>query len=227
MSSKKFRCKIEEVPVLGEFIVSSAEKDINDFYDYSTVFTTDYLATIRAKIEVCNELAQSPAITKELKVIAQQLYVKSRNLRSKLNALEKYLKLGAGSLDIAENEIGLKSVKANISRHSIERLLLNLATVLKTVKRNLAVLKQYGLKEELIDEIETQLQEINSLNEKQNELISKRNRQTEENIEKFNNLWISLKPILNTARAIYQGVDETKMSSYIISQLKKRINAKS
>jgi hypothetical protein len=79
----------------------------------------------------------------------------------------------------------------------------------------------------LIDEIETQLREINSLNEKHNKLISKRNRLTGENVEKFNDLWNSLKPIFDTAKAIYQGADKVKLKNYTIAQLMKRINAKS
>jgi hypothetical protein len=31
MSAKRFKCKVEEVPVLGGFVVNSAEKDIDDF----------------------------------------------------------------------------------------------------------------------------------------------------------------------------------------------------
>jgi hypothetical protein len=226
MNTKKFRCKIEEVPVLGEFIVNSAEKDINDFNNYSTVFTINYLATIRAKIEVCNELIQSSIVTKELKSVTRQLYDKSMKLRVKLNALEGYLKLGADNLDIAVKDIDLKSVRSDISRHNIEGLILNMKTVLNVVKRNQAVLEMQGLKPKLVEQIENQLQEINSLNEKQNEFISKRNRLTDANIEKFNDLWKSLQSILNTAKAIYKGIDEVKLKDYTITVLKKRVNAK-
>jgi hypothetical protein len=223
MNTKKFRCKIEEVPVLGEFIVNSAEKDINDFNNYSAVFTINYLATIRAKIEVCNELIKSSIITKELKSVTRQLYDKSKKLRVKLNALEGYFKLGADNLDIAVKDIDLKSVRSDISRHNIEGLILNMKVILNIVKRNQAVLETQGLQQKLIEQIESQLQEINSLNEKQNEFISKRNRLTDANIEKFNDLWKSLQPILNTARAIYKGVDEVKLKDYTITILKKRI----
>jgi hypothetical protein len=227
MSTKIFSCKIEELPVIGEFVVNSVEKDINDFSSYSPVFTINYLAVVRSKIDVCKELVKSSVVTKELKSVTQKLYDKSNNLRVKLNTLEGYLKLGGKKLDVAVKDIGLKSVRRDISKSNIEGLISNMQTALVAVKRNLPVLEAQGLKQTLIDEIETQIREISSLNEEQNALISKRNRLTDENIEKFNDLWNSLKPIFDTAKAIYRGTDKVKLKDYTVVQLRKRINAES
>jgi DNA-binding transcriptional regulator GbsR (MarR family) len=224
MSTKNFKCKIEEVPVLGEFIVNSVEKDIDDFNNYSSLFTADYLVPIKAKIEVCKELAKSSIVSKELKATTQKLYDDANNLRGKLNALEGYLKLGADSLDIAVKDFDLKNLRLAISKHNIEGVIATAKTVLVAVKRNLPVLNARGLRQELIDEIETQLEEINSLNEKQNDLISQRNRLTDENISKFNDLWESLQPILTVAKAIYSA-DKVKLKDYTVSQLLRRMNA--
>jgi hypothetical protein len=70
-----------------------------------------------------------------------------------------------------------------------------------------------------------QIIEISALNVKQNDLVSKRNRLTKQNIEMFNDLWESLQPVLKTAKAIYRGVDDVKLKDYTIAQLLKRINA--
>jgi hypothetical protein len=224
MSNKKFPCKTEEVPVIGEFIVNSAEQDIRDFNSYSSVFTIDYFATIRVKIKVCKELVKSSVVTKELKNATRQLYGESKSLRTKLNVLEGYLKLGADRLDIAFKDMGLSNARLHISNGNIEGLISDMQTLLIGVKRNLPVLEAQGLKQTLIDEIETQTQNINSLNLKQNTLISKRNRLTSENLDKFNDLWDNLKSILTAARAMYRGIDEVKLKDYTITQLKKRIN---
>jgi hypothetical protein len=227
MRIRIFPCKIEDVPVIGEFVVNSVERDLNDFSGYSSLFTIDYLVSIKIKIGVCKELVKSSVIAKELKFATQKLYDKSNNLRVKLNTLEGYLKLSADDLDVAVNDVNIKSVRQNISRGNIEGVLSSMKTALVAVKRNMPALEAKGLKQSLIDEIETQLQEINSLNDKQNELISKRNRLTSENIDKFNDLWSSLKPIFDTAKAIYRGVDDVKLKDYTIAHLKKRTSVKS
>jgi hypothetical protein len=223
MRNKKIPCKTEEVPVIGEFIVNSAEQDISDFNNYSSVFSSDYFATIKTKIEICRELVKSSMVAKELKTVTRLLYDTSKGLRTKLNVLEGYLKLGADKLDIMLNDVGLKNIRRDITKHNVEGLLSNMETALIAVKRNLPVLETQGLRQSLIDEIEIQLQEINALNLKQNTLIAKRNRLTSENIDKFNDLWNNLKLIMIAARAIYRNIDEVKLKDYTITQLKKRI----
>jgi hypothetical protein len=216
---------MEDLPQIGEFIVNSAERDIKDFNGYSPIFTIDYFAMVRSKIEVCRELAKSTMVSKELKGITLQLYDKFKSFRAKWNALEVYLKSGAKNLDVALKDIGLKNVKTDITKGNVEGLLLNLKTVLTVARRNLPALAALGLKQTHIDEIETQFLEISLLNEKQNELMRKHNRFTDETVNRFNELWHNLRLIINVAKAIYQEVDEVKLEDYIFSQVKKRINA--
>jgi hypothetical protein len=225
MITKKFTCKIEELPTIGEFILERAVKDLADLGAYSSLFTSEYLATIKSKIVACKELVASSTVTKELKAVTQQLYDKSKGLRIKINVLEGYLKIGAKELDILLEDVGLKSVRNDITRCNTEGLILNMQKALTAVKRNLPVLEAKGLKPELIGDIETQIQEIDALNVKQNNLISDRSRLTKANLELFNDLWDSLHPILDAARAIYRGVDDVKLKDYTMLQLKKRINA--
>jgi hypothetical protein len=225
MMVKKFQCKIEDVPVLGEFLLSSLRKDLKDFSSFSSMFTPEYLVKIEGKISDCKELTSSSTISKELKSVTKQLTDKSKGMRVKLNVVEGYLKLGKSDLDIAVEDFGLKSVRNNISRSNIEGLILNIQTLLVSVKRNQSVLETKGFKPSIISDIETQINEINVLNTKQNDLISNRNRLTKQNISLFNDLWENLLPIVETAKALYRSVDEVKLKDYTIAQLVKRINA--
>jgi hypothetical protein len=225
MMTKKFQCKIEDVPIIGEFLLSSVKKDINDFSGFSSTFTPEFLTTIETKISSCKELTSSSTIVKELKAVTKQIRDKSKGLRVKLNVLEGYLKLSKGTLDIAVEDAGLKNVRHNISRFNIEGLISNVQTLLVAVKRNQSVLEAKGFKPSIINDLETQINEINVLNTKQNDLISDRNRTTKQNITLFNDLWENITPIVETAKALYRGVDETKLKDYTIAQLIKRINA--
>jgi hypothetical protein len=225
MTTKKFPCKIEELPTIGEFVLEGVQKDLDDFSGYSSLFTPEYLEAIKNKIVACKELVASSTVAKELKAVTLQLYGKSKHLRIKVNALEGYLKICAKELDILLEDVGLKSVRNDITRCNMEGLLLNVRKALTAVKRNLPVLEAKGLKPELIGDIETQIQEIDALNVKQNNLTSDRSRLTKANIEQFNDLWDSLHPILDTAKALYRGVDDVKLKDYTILQLKKRVNA--
>ncbi|MDR3245769.1 MAG: hypothetical protein LBT50_04985 [Prevotellaceae bacterium] len=225
MTTKKFPCKIEELPTIGEFILECVRKDFADFSSYSFLFTPEYPEIIQKKIVTCKELVASSTVAKELKAVTQQLYDKSKQLRIQMNVLEGYLKIGAKEMDILLEDVGLKSVRHNITHKNTEGLILNVQKALTAVKRNLPALTATGLKPELIGDIEKQMQTIDALNVKQNNLISERSRLTKANIELFNDLWDSLRPILATAKALYRGVDEVKLKDYTMLQLKKRINA--
>jgi hypothetical protein len=223
---KIFYYKIEDLPVIGEFVLNSLRRDIADFNDFSSMFTPDFLKTIEMKINSCKGFISSSGITKELKKVTQDLYYKSNILRLKINMLEGYFKLGANDLDVLVEDVGFKSVRNNITRHNTEGVLSNMQMIMTIVERNQSVLKSKGLKPKMIKNIEEQIHEINELNMIQNEMISKRNRLTEKNIGMFNDLWTSLQPVLKTAKAIYRGVDEAKLKDYTVAQLVKRINAR-
>ncbi|MDR2120464.1 MAG: hypothetical protein LBP64_06285 [Tannerella sp.] len=224
MNTKRFPCKIKEVPVIGALIVSFFERDMKDFKKHSPVFNSGYPAIITAKISACHAQIASFATTRELKVTTWQLHEKAMHLRSKLNSLEGCLKLSARNTDADVNEIGLKQVRREIYRHNVKGVVSKLKPALITIKHNQPLLEAAGLKTSLIDEIESLLREIISLHEKQNRLTLRCSKSTKIDIERFNDLWDSLQPVLTAAKTIYRGVDKAKMKDYNVSQLKQRIN---
>jgi hypothetical protein len=227
MAKKFFPVKLEELPVIGEFVLNSAKKDLSEFSAFSSLFSSDYLMKIEAKNTACRELVSSSTISKELKAVTQQLKDKSGGLRVKLNSLEGYLILAASDLDISVPDVGLKNVRHVIANGNTEGLLSNMKKSLTAVKRNLPALEAKGLSPKWVDGMEAEMKVIDLLNAKQNDLISERNRLTESNTLVCNELWESLQPILKTAKAIYKGVDDAKLKDYTIIQLVKRINADS
>jgi hypothetical protein len=216
---------LEDVPTIAAFIIDRLEEDLDDFNAFSTIFNPAYIASVRGKIDICKDLISSSSVAKELKSVTQKISDDSGRLRVKLNALEGYLKLAATELDITVTDVGIKTVRNAITRGNTEGVTANIRQLLAAVKRNSTVLETKGLNPDLLSEIETQTQEIETLNVKQNDLISTRNRLTEKNTETFNDLWKSLQPIMETAKAIYRGVNPTKLKDYTVLQLQKRINA--
>jgi hypothetical protein len=219
-----FQCSISDLPVLGEFLLESLGRDINDFSNYSPLFTTSYSDSIRAKIVTCREVTRSWIFIKELKSVTETLYSSIKALRVTINPVEGYVKLAAASLDVAVDDVGLKEVRRSIGRGNAETLVPAVAELLSTLRRNIAALQAVGLQESVLTAIEEQTAAIDALNVKQNELESRRNRVTEQDIDVFNDLWFALQPILETGRALYRGVDAAKLKDYTIAQLKKRLH---
>jgi hypothetical protein len=224
-TKKLFQCKFEDLPTIGEFAVGSARRDLADFSDFSPVFTPVYLDGIEGKIAVCRKKVRSWVVVRNLKSTTGKLNAVTRSLRVKLNALEGYLKLAAGELDVNLSDTGLSAVRSAISRGNTEGVIAGVTNMLVIVSRNRSVLEAWGMKPVLPDEIAAKTQEINVLNVRQNELENERNRLTEENTELFNDLWKALSPVFETGKALYRGVNGAKVKDYTVTQLVKRINA--
>ncbi|MDR2041672.1 MAG: hypothetical protein LBP98_05075, partial [Tannerella sp.] len=121
-------------------------------------------------------------------------------------------------------DVGLKEVRKSIDNSNAETLVPAVADLLSTLRRNLSALQAVGLQASRLEAIEQQTLAIDSLNVKQNELESERNRITEQDIDVFNDLWLALQPILETGKALYRGTDEAKLKDYTLAQLKKRLH---
>jgi hypothetical protein len=222
---REFRCKVEELPVIGEFVLNSANRDATDFQRFSPIFTPEYLGRIEGKIKTCKEVVPSSVIARQLKATTETLKKMSDSIRLSLNVLEGYLKLAADELDIRIKDIGLAAIRRSISHGNTEGLTVNVRTMLVAVKRNQAALEAKGLRPGLLDDILTQIQEIETLNLKQNTLQSDRTLTTAEDLEAFNDLWRAIKPLFDTGKALYRGVNAVKLNDYTLTHLVKRINA--
>ncbi|MDR2040997.1 MAG: hypothetical protein LBP98_01610 [Tannerella sp.] len=219
-----FQCSISDLPVIGEFLLESLGRDINDFSAYSPLFTTSYRDGVRAKILACRGLTRAWTLIKELKTVTGKLYADMNALRVRLNPVEGYLKLAAASLDVAVADAGLKEVRKSISNGNAETLVPAVAEFLATLRRNLSALQAVGLQANQLDAIEQHTLAIDALNVRQNKLESERNRVTEQDVDAYNDLWLALQPILKTGKALYRGTDKAKLKDYTFVQLEKRLH---
>lgn len=148
-----FPCRIEELPPIGKFLVSSAKNDLADFSKFSPTFTDEFVEGIVQKVAACDEVISSSVVSKKLKTVTENLKQTYIGLRLPLNQLEGYLNLSGGKLDIAVNDFGLKEVRKGISKGNVEGIIACGQKMLIHVKRNQEVLEEQGMKPELPEEI--------------------------------------------------------------------------
>ena len=224
MEEKKFNCKMEDVPVITGFALTSMENDKVDFLAFSPMFADPFMDNVRSKRIVCIELVKSKDVVKQQKAITQQISVKLNELRVSLHPVEGYLKLAGDSLDIQLADFGLNDLRNDISKENVEGVISESQSFVTNLKRNEAVLQTKGLKTEMITDITDLVAEIALLNQQQNNLKNKRSRVASDNLKDFNELWDMLTSILNAGRAMYRGVDNVKLKEYTLSNLLKRVH---
>jgi hypothetical protein len=225
MSKKVFPFKIEELPVVGDFLLSSYGRDLSDFVAYSPIFNPEFRTGIELKITHCRSAVRSASLSKELKKITTTLTATYSGLRPLLNRLEGYINLSENELDIAPKDFGMKALRTAISKGDVEGITARMQMLLGVMKRNSTSLETKGLSEEMLVDFEKRIEEMNALNRRQNEIMSSRNLLTEDNIRQFNDLWKELQHIIKTGQALYKGIDPVKVKDYTLTHLRKQINA--
>jgi len=223
MEKKRFNGKMEDLPIMLGFVLSSMERDKDDFIRYSLIFNDPYAVEVRKKQMECYEIIKSTDVLKHQKVVKTQIDAGLVKLRLGLNQMEGYLKLAEGSIDIPLSDFGVKTIRGAVAKSDLEKIIQQGHTLINNLKRNQAVLLLKGLKPETILALEALITELNGLNEKHNTKKNERSRTASDNMTVFNNLSDTLDSILNVGRAMYRGVDNVKLREYTMASLLKRV----
>jgi hypothetical protein len=220
---RKFTCKLEDVPAVAGYLAQRVRADLADFVEFSDTFSEDYVTGLVTKTNQCSQLISSDVLTNEIKTITAQIGEKIGKLRINLNKLDVFLGLADGEMTVSADSIGTKLVRESIVNGSSEGIVAKTHQLLAGVNNNLGVLQTKGLKPALVAEIKQLADDLEVLGNDQNFKITERNRHTDENIAVFNQLWDMNLFITNTGKALYKGVDATKVSDYTMTTILKRI----
>ena len=213
---------MEEMPTLAGFVLSCVTRDLADFTDYSAIFNQEYLTDLDAKRKACTELIMTDSVNIALKATTARLYEQLKNLRILLVRIEGYMNMAKTGL--SGERLGIKKLRSHLDRKNVEGVVLNGRSFVNNLTENKTVLMAKGLKQEQIDSLTTLLNTLESLNNEQNELMSKRAQNCLNNMGAFNNLWDVLLPVLQAGKAIYKATNEAKLKDYTLTHLKKRMN---
>ncbi len=223
MDSKKFNCKMQDIPVIVGFLLASMERDKADFINYSPIFADSFMANVRTKQAECYEIVKSDDVLKLQKVAKTQIETAVTQLRVQLNKCEGYLKMAESELNIKVDDFGVKSTRTAMSKSDMEKTILEGRTLVANLNRNVAALTAKGLKQAGIDEIAALVNEIDTLNEKHNALKNDRSRAAGDNYSKLNEMWDIIGTIVAAGRAMYKGVDAIKLREYTLTNLQRRV----
>ncbi len=223
MEKKKFNCKMQDIPVIAGFLLSSMERDKADFISFSPMYADPFMANLRDKQNECYEIVKAADVLKHQKVVKTQIDQNLTLLRVLLNKNEGYLKLAEKELDIKLDDFGIKAIRSAMTRSDLEKIISEGRSLVVNLKRNATILNAKGLKEAGIDEVATAITELNTLNEKHNTLKNDRSRAAGDNYAMLNETWDLLNMITSAGRALYRGSDAIKLKEYTMSNLQKRV----
>jgi hypothetical protein len=215
-------CKTEEIPVIGQFVLDTVQRDLPDFTAAAPDIDQAYLDNIVTKQGVINALVTRAEKTGELKGVTQSLYGRMDSLKPKLDLLEIKLKRASGQLAKPIAEFGLPKLRANIKKRNAEATIAALAVLLREIDTNTLALEAKGFTAAMRQEFVDNRTFIDSHNRLQNTLINQSSELTADNKALLLDYWRSIAELLGIGKLIYKN-DPVKAKEYTFTNLRTRV----
>ena len=222
--SLKITCRIEELSVLGGFLLSSMESSLGDFTAYAPDMDGAYVAAVYAELAVISALKQPKQVTAERKVITMRIYEESLLLREQMNLLEGYA-MRADGLSIDWMDLGISAVRTKIKSKDVEGLLSAVAFLISNVEDNMAALSAVGYTASQHAALTAAVAGLKVDVVAHNDMRNERNNLATENYAKFNAFWLRLQDIADAGKRIYRWTAPNRVDDFTISTLIGRMRA--
>lgn len=219
---KKFPCRIEELPVIGGFVFNTFTNDAAGFIRYSPEFEAPFPENFEAKITEVEEIINPKQLTGKQKIETQNIYSNMIATRDLLNKLEGYIGF-ASNLSIPKKDFGVKEVRDKITSIDAEAYLKKMKDLMNNVNDNLVPLQEKGFTLQAKSELENMITQVKAGTMKRNEIIERKEKLVQENLEKLNELWDMIKKVMVTGKTLYQNTDFAKTNEYKLKTLRHRV----
>jgi hypothetical protein len=224
MTTQIYNCKREEVPVIGRYILFPLKRDFNDFSTFlPKIFTNDYIPNLERKIDEVNNLLNPQIETVELKNTTNRLYLTMDGLIDPANRLAGYVNFAKNAVQISAKDFGLTPLKRRIHARDAEGVLQNLRLVIANIEKYRPQLVEYGLSEDIVERFTQALTAIETDNQQQFEIVSRRKTIVENNMAVINDLYKTIIEVCNVGKTLYKGKNDMRVKDYTFNELKKKV----
>ena len=222
MTTRKFTLRIEEMPVVGGFLLKSFDTDKAHFQAYSPDFNPAYKTAFQAKLTTVEAIVNPKKIQAELKKITDNMYSATEGLRSQLQLLEGYVKR-AQNLTILPKDFGISALRDKIAKKDQEAVIENLKVLFQNIDDNLAALQAKGFTATAYNKLKASRDSIKTANQSQNEKMNQKQKLVEDNIGILNELWGIMNDIMDAGKRIAKSNSQLNIDYYTKTKLQKRV----
>jgi hypothetical protein len=222
-TSKKFRCKQEELVVICEYVHTCFLRDLPDFNAFASTLDSTYLIGFKAKIEAMRGIVFPQDKTKELKTVTARLYAGMDALADILDRINGYLLLAKGSDVPTAADFGTIILKRKIHSRDAEGILKNLQQVIANTEKFSQQLAAQGWQPEMLEQLHACFTQISADNQNQYELTSARRLLSAENRNALAALYAQLMEICNIGKMLYKKSQPAKLPDYTFVALLKKV----
>ncbi|MBI1225756.1 MAG: hypothetical protein GC192_11015 [Bacteroidetes bacterium] len=224
---KKFQGRHEEQPAVAQFLLSSFNRDLALFTDYSGDFNAAYATNFAAQIASVNTVVYPLQLTKEGKLVTARIATNLDRLKTLNKLVESYVDRAGAALTVAPDDFGCRDLRKKLSKKDVEAVITSLRTVLQNMDANLTALTAKGLKAATKTEMAALPAALTTDNTLQNDNIQARNQLMNDNIDLFDALFEAMQDVSKTGKVIHSTLSGTpeRVPDYTMAVLLRRVRA--
>lgn len=220
---RNYGCKNEELPVLARFLLFSFRNNMTEFTAFSPKFDEAYLQLFEQRVAQVDEVIEPKSELARQKALTEQMHTTMDNLKDPVNRVVAYIDLSQAELKISLDGFGITELRKGFRAYDVEKTIKNLHTVCANITTHFDVLSKNGLKQELLDTLQTSCNQIMDSKQTIYEMQVKRRTIVQNNLSLFNDLYDQMNEIMNIGKVLYKTSNPTKAKEYTFSELCKRI----
>ncbi len=220
-----YKFKDEELAPICKLVATSLQRDLQDFKNYSPLFSDEYVKVFTDKTDAISEIVEPEAEMQQKKEITKTVYLGMENLRDPTHDLIGYLKLAKLNPAVSDKDFGLSQLLKSINKGDAEAVVKAAHIVKQNIDNHKAKLTEVGLTEAeyaLFTDIPKLISDNKTL---QGKIEENRARIVEQNIGLFNELYLILKEILDIGKIIFtKKKSPTIVEEYTLTHVEKNFH---
>ncbi|WP_321515799.1 hypothetical protein [Marinifilum fragile] len=217
-----FKFRREELPVVGDLLLSLLQRDRVKFEEYSPKYNDEFIASVSTQIHKVQDLTTTQSLTGEIKTITSELYQSLDDLIPKLNRLASYVQSANKLLVVKYADFGIREARKDIRKRNVEAYCARQKVIEQNIAKNIDQLKTEGYTEALGLEIQSDTKAIYEKNLLQEQKLRERKEHVNNNLGEFDTLWTMLSDISRIGKVV-MAHDKQKADEYMFTHIIKKV----
>lgn len=217
-----FKFKREELPAVGDLLLSLLQRDRVKFEAYSPIYKDEFITSVSAQIHKVKDLTVTQSLTGEIKTITNELNQSMDDLVPKLNRLASYVQSANKSLVLKYANFGIREAKKDLRKRNVDAYCARQKVIEQNIAKNIDQLKAEGYKEEFGLEIQSETKAIYEKNLLLEQKVRERKEHVANNAGEFDVLWKMMSEISRKGK-IVMAHDKQKAEEYMFTHIIKKV----
>lgn len=220
---RKFQCRIEELPVMAALLLSSFERDQDDFVSYSPKYGPEFIESYSELLGQLDTIAIPQTLRADQKNITRLMHETADSLRPLISKIEGYIKQ-SNTLRASIDDFGISALRKDINSKNYEGIQFYLKVLRQMLVNNSGALSEEGLPADTVETLTGILQTIQANDIQQDQKMGEHKELVNVNIELYNELWDKMYSLMDIGKRLYKQEKTYKLDDYTMASLKAKVN---